>query len=198
MNRKPILLLDVDGVVANFSKFYIDIAKTIVKRDLPSEHQLTSRNAGKALGLSMRERSHIEMILHAPGKNQEMEPYHDSVLHIQHLFTKADVLFVTQPMETSPTWVYDRKLWLIKLFGINNVRVINTYYKEYTHGDIFVDDKPSNIIKWENFAHTSDERSGLLWAHTYNHPNICPEAADLVRVSHWNEVVTVVDAWRAE
>jgi 5'(3')-deoxyribonucleotidase len=62
---------------------------------------------------------------------------------------KADgheIVFVTRPFESSPTWAHDRQAWLLETFG--HAKVVHTAHKELVKGDILIEDSVENLVSW--------------------------------------------------
>lgn len=59
------------------------------------------------------------------------------------------VKFLTAPYYWSKTWCYDRLLWLKTHFGIDEADLIFAKDKSLVFGDVFVDDKISNVESWQ-------------------------------------------------
>lgn len=60
-----------------------------------------------------------------------------------------EVMWVTAPFHESKTWCYDRLQWLKQNFNASSKDVIFASNKSPVNGDVFVDDKPSNVIEWQ-------------------------------------------------
>lgn len=155
------ILLDVDGVVADFVGSFRAEAQKLYEHDLAnglgaewaeyatSTGKPTDWDLRKSLGLTTAQESRVWEAVCKPGFATTLETLpkaKEAVL----LFKKLglDVVFLTAPCPGSPTWAYDRKQWLEQHFG-TPVRVISTHEKECVYGDIFVDDKLANIEVWK-------------------------------------------------
>lgn len=170
-----ILLLDVDGVVANFGQYYLDI----VESKLGYKYNildLVEWNYSDVMNLSKYEIEIIEHELHLPGCASRLEPHEGAVLGVLSLLEVCDVRFVTAPLRGNPTWVYDRNSWLRGYFGSEVAdRTIYAQDKSLVYGDIFVDDKVSNLLGW---------RFGvpIIWDQVYN------RGCEFRRMSDWDEL----------
>jgi hypothetical protein len=86
-----------------------------------------------------------------------------------------DVYAVTAPLGSSPTWAYDRERWLKDDLRFAGNRVVHAADKAVVGGDMFVDDKPSNVADWAK-AHPG--RLAVLWRATYNRGFEWPHVAE--------------------
>lgn len=201
---KPTVLLDVDGVIANF----IDATLELLRRDHRVMCTDDSRNwpcwsmadaifrqwpkdADCYWGLPPKISVEESTRLLSDVWNSErfatgIRPYEGAIEGVLALMEIADVYFVTSPIWTSKTWTYDRALWLRDHLGIDNRRIIFTSSKHLVHGDIFVDDKPETVEKWRQ--HNSPAYA-VVWDQPYNqgHPEL------LIRTSDWGTIRRYVE-----
>lgn len=187
---KPTLLLDVDGVIADFPQHYRNLAQSICDRTLPALSECRVWRMSEALGLSERETKRVDMMLQRPQTAYELEPMAGAVPSVRALTKCADVYFVTSPIELSPTWCYDRTNWLVRQFGAEiGERVVHTYYKYLVHGDVFVDDKVSNVAAWQ--ARWKD-KAGVAWAAPFNENDPLLDVHGIRRTGDWDDVFSLL------
>lgn len=179
MQKRRRVLLDVDGVIANFGKYYLSIvAKRLGLYFMESE--ITKWDVGEAIGLTDAQRDLVHEELYAPGAAFALEPYPSAIQGVKNLAKIADVYFVTSPLDENPTWVYDRKRWLNRYFGEELARrQVSTADKFPIYGDVFVDDKPRNIEEWKAEWPYS---LAILWSMPYNQEAVC------LKASTWTEI----------
>src|SRR6266852_1111482 len=77
--------------------------------------------------------------------------------------TRGRVVALTSPLDSSPTWAYDREAWLVAKLGFSLKDVVSARDKSLVPG-ILVDDKPS---------HVDARKSSYLLDTTYN-KGACP------------------------
>lgn len=143
-----IVLLDVDGVIANFDLFLQKCIVEVVKEP-KSEKELSSF-----------QRARVWKRVLTPGRlytDVEEIPY--AVQGVKALAKVSDVYFCTSPMKV-PNWCFDRQNWLKDRFGALAGKIVFTKHKFLVHGDILVDDKVKNIDSWQE-AHPNGR--GILW-----------------------------------
>lgn len=161
--HKPRVLLDVDGVLADFltPSFAILNAITGLKHkpedlrewDLFSLYPRTAESA-------------FYDECNAPGLCAGLPIIPGAQAFVASLLQFADVYVVTSPMNHNRTWAWEREQWLQKHFDIPAKKVVHTSAKYLCLGDVLIDDKPSNIEAWER-AH-GPKGIGLLWDAPYN------------------------------
>ncbi len=169
MKIKPIVLCDVDGVITNFTQFYIDCAEhvgVIPKGHVKPGWKPDQWNIGKALRLTrdgraavwgrMRERNVASLIELYPGAKEG----------VSDLMQSADVYFPTQPIYESPTWEYDRYHWFKQHFSEAVAeRLIFTKDKSILFGHVMIDDKPEHLVNWKRRWGSG---TAVLWPQPYN------------------------------
>lgn len=179
------LLLDVDGVLANFVESYLDLVAIVTGRRYQPE-QVTQFDIGGSLGLTPAESSEVKRLL---GESQGFclalrmyEGAQDGVARLQQL---ADVYIVTSPWNSCPTWTHEREAWLKKHFKIPHSRITHTSAKYLCRGDVFVDDKVDAVIKWQSEHPTA---LGVVWDTPHNQL----DSYDGVRTSDWGMLARLI------
>lgn len=181
MKEKPIVLLDVDGVLADFESAFLHVARAVTQRQIvrdPTHWDMT-----RQCGLGPDEAREVWDVIHQSRLARDLEPYPVAIESVRILAEIASVYFVTSPMEENMTWAHDRALWLKSHFGDLGQNVISTSKKYRIHGHILVDDKPSHVEQW---SETHVDSSGFLWNRPYN------VEADLPRLRSWRDLHEVV------
>ena len=69
---------------------------------------------------------------------------------IAYLRSIGDVVWVTAPNHLCPTWDHERRQWLKRHFESPPKDVIFCDDKGLVKGDVFIDDKPENIRRWQS------------------------------------------------
>lgn len=122
---KPILYIDLDGVVANFEL----AMQTHPLRDVtPYDLQPDT----------------------IPGIFRELKPIRDAISSVNKILQsdQYEVYFLsTAPWNNPSAWT-DKRLWLEDHFGEKiNRRLILTHRKDLIKGDFLIDDRPNNGAK---------------------------------------------------
>ena len=180
MKPEPIILLDVDGVVADFASAFLDVYYQLTNIRRWAD-EVTDWDICRALGISKDLEREIYKAIEGPGfAYQAITPYREAPIGIQSLRKVAEPYWVTSPIH-SQTWMYDRTEWLRRYFQVEPGRVIHCSAKELLRGDMLVDDKLENIDRWRG---ANPHGLGLLWSAPYNQGR-----SDLVRVHTWDQVI---------
>lgn len=170
------ILLDLDGVCCNWSGAVsdvvfrhtgepLDLSKWFERKDLPKEVR----------GKVMAE-------IAGPGFCFKFDPLPGAKEAVDELRAAGcDVQFVTSLWDC-PTWVYDRNRWLRKHgFCAAPSGVTYTKDKWVVYGDIFVDDKVSNVLAWRK---AWPGHMGIVWAQPWNADYEGP-----LRFNNWRDLV---------
>lgn len=185
----PRVLVDVDGVAANFQLRFVEIATELLGRYFDPEHAMSAWDVEKALGLTEEETQAVYEVVNSPGFVMSIPEMYGAVEGITTLSKIADVYFVTRPAAKSPTWAFERTNWLIDKFGKKlGQKVVSTGEKHVVYGDIFIDDKEKHVKDWsKGMAEIGNTTArALLWAWPFN------EGSEFARVSSWKDVHDMV------
>lgn len=134
--QKPILLIDMDGVIADFKKAIID-SKIISEKEFNNQ-SIASENIVE------------NYCMHNPKIFETLEPIKGAINSINTLFNYYDIYFCSTPMYAVPESYKSKRIWLEKHFGEKaKKRLILTHRKDLIKGDILIDDRKVNGV--ENF-----------------------------------------------
>jgi len=118
---KKILLIDMDGVVADFDKGAIDWAKNIGITDQEFKDKKMYRQAGFYL---------------------DLKPMPGALEAIQKLEPNFEIRFVSAPSWNNPHSFTEKRLWIEKYFGNwSEKRMDLTFRKDLFMGHYLVDDR---------------------------------------------------------
>lgn len=188
---KPIVLMDVDGVVADFVDMYLRWAPHVQSCSLdgriPAQRyaeDVTSWNIAASIGLTEIEERRLYQAFADHRLCRELKPYPDAIEQVNRLRESCDVVFVTSPLQTVPTWAHDRDWWLRKHLG-DNIKVVHTKHKQYVQGDWLIDDGPHNLNAWAlaNDNYDLDVEYALCIARPWNR-QVCPRYTLNEAVNH--------------
>ena len=161
---RPIILLDVDGVVADFEGA---VRRTVAEigyvMAVPTEWNFTLKFPAEVSDHYLNRAS-------LPGWCSTIDPYPGAERFVAELRTLGDVVAVTAPLGCCPTWESERREWL-RCRGIHDV--VSTRRKDLVYGDVLIEDKVENLRTWwERWAVKPNRRRvsdmGILVQHTYN------------------------------
>ena len=152
MSARKIVLIDMDGVLANFDKtcleeyrrLYPDLPYISLERTAEGPNRegwcdkqyetLFGKEAGDA----------IYKIFKTEGFFAKIEPLPRAVERVKKLLhdNRFKVFFCTSPLLANPTCASDKCQWISRVFGPQAARkMIITGDKTLVHGDILIDDK---------------------------------------------------------
>lgn len=185
--RPPRILLDVDGPL---TLGFLDLTCAIL-RGLGMKHaypyvvdrwdMFAALRAPPDIEAAARER------LRRPGVASSFSARAGAREFVAELQTWADVWAVTSPLRGSPTWAYEREVWLAESVGIPAKRMISIDEKHAVRGDALVEDKCANLIAW-----SAENPGGLcvFWReHTSREPWEGPSAGNYKELRAWLEAL---------
>lgn len=203
-HREMPVLIDVDGVIANFcgavalyieDKFNLKIDQSKIYGDVRNE----------AGGLWDDE---CEAFIRSDGFALNLEEFPGAVDAVKEIMEKHEVVFVTSPYGESKTWCYDRYNWLNERFDITRDDIIFCRDKRFVQGVSLIDDRFENIQDWARF----NNRMGILFDRPWNkkeqdelseyrHKNtfIVPESDSedvgygFFSISDWRHIIELLD-----
>lgn len=146
VNMKPRVLLDCDGVLADFHTPCLEIINEITGQN-HSLKEINDWNIFDSFGIDGDTRAKVYERMNAPGWCSRLKPYPGSIDGVAALRDIADVYVVTAPMQ-GETWHRERERWLWDHFGLEEKRVVHTSSKHLVHGDVLIDDKDDNLVAW--------------------------------------------------
>ena len=178
---RPRVLLDVDGVLADFLTPALAFVKGVTGKTYQAA-DMTTWDIFEIIGKEW-EQPFFEAC-NRPGFAASLDVYPGAQEGVARLQEVAEVYIVTSPLNHNPTWTHEREGWLLRHFGIPSNRVVHTSAKYLCVGDALVDDRPLNIRRW-NEEHPTG--AGLLWDASWNRSDKVG-----VRVRGWSELVNLV------
>lgn len=180
---RPVILVDVDGVLANFIEANLRTLRTL---GVHREHDdVTTFDLEDCLNLTAEQRARMKARWSEPGFCAAIPEYPGSRDAIEALRVVGDVYAVTAPMWSSLTWQGERAAWLVERFGFTHKQIVSTPAKHLVRGDLFIDDKTSTVETWQQAWPTC---AAVLWRQAYNanapgpfalHTSSWPKAVDL-------------------
>ena len=177
MKKKHVILLDCDGVLADFTTIALDLIEQETGRRY-TEKEIPRWDIFESMGFPELWTA-FGVKAAQPGFCFGMKPYPKAKAAVKKLSEHYDVVIVTAPVD-APPWMYERAHWLGEHFEMSRKKVIFAHEKQLVHGDCFVDDKPANVIAW---AEAHPDGVAVLWDHPYNRSVELPEG--IIRTSDW-------------
>jgi len=143
------VLLDVDGVLANFIGRVCEVASSITGR-VHKPEDIKQFNFATELGLTPEQKREAHAFIEQPGFWRNLDPYPDAIEGVRRLQNLRDVevVIVTSPWNSCRTWLYEREGWLKEHFGIHHGDIIPTSRKHMVCGAMLIDDKTETLHAW--------------------------------------------------
>lgn len=183
------LLLDCDGVLGDMLERALEIINKLNGYATPKS-SVTDWAFTKLLKDAKLDDAFWEE-MNAPGFVYNINPFPEAQKAVAILKEYMQVTVVTSYSRSSQTWVYDRDRWLREHFNIYRSQIIHASRKHLIEGDIFVDDKMSNVLYW---AEKHPYGKGVLWAHPYNEDAKISQCPNVVRMSSWDELIKLCES----
>lgn len=176
------VLLDVDGVLADWLRFYVEQVNRICGTNFKQE-DAKSWDVEEAFDISGQKRKQVHQIISRPGSCYGLQAIPGALEGVNWLrdIPEVRIAYVTAPWNSSTTWAYERREWLKdKGFLQPEDSLVFTRDKYLVAGSVFIDDKPANVEAWQK---ANPNGSGLVWSQPYNY------VSDLPRLRNWEELV---------
>ena len=192
---KPTVLLDVDGVLADFVAAALNYVEAITGKVIDPKTITTWEVFDSLPDLKWCKEGVWDHIT-APGGCSSIPIIPGAQLGVEALQRVANVVIVTSPMPTGRTWVYERERWLANHFNIYRKNIIHASDKSRVHGDLFIDDKLEHLQAWQKYWIDQEHYDcvPLLWS--------TPRTATanttdgITVVSKWDEVLACVECMK--
>jgi 5'(3')-deoxyribonucleotidase len=141
------LLLDVDGILGNFVDPALDEVAALT--GLRHQHDdVTKWDIMECLGIPDDVADAAYARMKREGFCASIPVYPGAQDGVELLRSVCNIYIVTSPLG-GPYWSHEREAWLWEHFRIPGKTVISTAAKYKCVGDVFVDDKNSNLQKWQ-------------------------------------------------
>jgi 5'(3')-deoxyribonucleotidase len=191
VNQK-IFLIDCDEILADFSKAVIALATHTFGSEMPEipDNEWDIFNA-----FDDEQKAFLDDRISRKGFCADLPICDGAQQGVQRIRnTGCELVCVTTPWK-SPTWAYERQLWLTEHFNLDRDHTVFTKRKDLVRGDFFLDDRPKHVLAHPDLA--------MLWSTPYNKtPAACAENDPRIdfyrrctyhRVNGWDQVIHRVE-----
>lgn len=183
---KPLVLLDIDGVSANFSA----VALTAIYEETGlhyTEDEIVDWDIMKSLGIEDDVAKRIYKNMEVKGLCAGIPVYEGARICIERIRDIADVWAVTHPFG-GEHWMHERDAWCVKHLGFHkdDVQHIRSKAKHRMSADVLVEDKVSTLMQWREF---NPNGTGILFQRRYN----MNDGWDGFAADNWAGIVTLIE-----
>lgn len=173
------VLMDVDGVVCNYTRRFLDCA-TLITGKTYAEDQVTDWELRDVLQLTEAQEKAALLEL---AVRLDFDEYPGAVEGIKLLQDDDhEVVFVTADHRDVLDWGRQRDKWLKARFPF--LPVVHTKDKWVVSGACLIDDKPDNVERW---LIRNRPGFGVVWAQPWNYASHRLDRR-MCRTSDWNVV----------
>lgn len=182
------ILVDVDGVVADYLTHFLKVASHVLQKDFAGT-LVDEWDISKALKITKAEEDAVYHYVAQPGFARALLPIPGAVEAVKQLHAEGHTItFVTSPIRSSPTWDFDRRMWLYDHFGENLIDdIVYARRKHRVIGDVLIDDRCKNIRSW---ARAHPNGLALLFAPRAKDPR--PQSDNISTVADWGAVLNIL------
>lgn len=182
---RPITLVDVDDVLADFATPAIDLMCEVLERPWTLDEAVPGEwDIFKVL--DVEQRAKIQARINDAEWLWQLKPTEGGPEFIEELRGLSEVFVLTSAIDSASV----RVPWLREHYGFDTDHLIFTRAKHMVMGDFFLDDHPGNIHRWKEHHF---EGHSMLWTAKNNihlvHGN------ENVRVFGWADVIDRVRNW---
>lgn len=145
---KPRILLDVDGIFADFVTPCLDAIHAHTGKRF-NHDDLTSWDIMESCDIDLETSKAIYKSMQVPGLCKSLPAYPGAREGVDSLREWADVWAVTSPFG-GDHWMHERDAWLVENMGFVKYDVLHVRgeRKHGVFGDAFVEDKTSTLLEW--------------------------------------------------
>jgi len=186
---RPRVLLDVDGVLANF----LEPCLALINDMWGTDYKLAPLHAWNLfdhLKVPKELEDDVYYRMKKEGWCESIPVYPGAVEGVAELRRIADVHICTSPMG-GRHWVHERNLWLDKHFGFKARDITHTSAKYICKANALIDDKIENLMVWNDHH---PRGSALCWNQVSNTYFSYPGT----RINSWSELagfVSCLEEW---
>jgi 5'(3')-deoxyribonucleotidase len=147
---KPRILIDVDGVFADFLTPCLDAVHAVTGRR-HSPNEVSEWDIMKALGIDEETGRKVYKSMEVPGLCASIPAYDGAREGVERLRSWAEVWAVTSPFG-GEHWMHERDAWLVKNMGFvkRDVLHVRGERKHGVYGHALVEDKVATLRAWRD------------------------------------------------
>lgn len=193
-----ILAIDVDGVCAEFHPAYTKTASIVLNKEFYGPIYGDSWHIEETLGLTPDEADKVWGTVNAPDYAASLASVEHAKEVIHRLAARHQVVFVTSPLKTSPTWHFDRRKWLTENYGDVVHHYISTSSKFFVDADILIEDHTGHANDWleQRQSRGNHDAFAIIYARPYNTEGLKMKFNDRTkRLDGWLAIEEFIVTW---
>lgn len=167
----PIVLCDVDGIVARFGDHVRETARAyLAQRSAQNRMEIQALIDGPEVGdVIDRLLDYLAPIVTAPGWCASMPVDEEGANYVRGWrVAGAHVLFTTAPFPSCPTWEHERRGWLERKLEARPGDVLSGSAKEHVDGIVIIEDRSVPLRAWNRRRTCRGRQPGVLVAREWN------------------------------
>lgn len=185
------ILLDCDGVLSNYVEHLIfELNAAMGTNHTPGD--VYEWEVYDALEVPENIRARMELLVQQPGFCAGLPEIPVAAEAMKCLRASGHSLYCVTAPFIGNNWMHERRDWLRRHMGFHRKQVIFCYDKEVTQGDVLIDDKVDNLLKW---SATNPEGTAILFEQPWNRND---PHWDGIRVDNWPDLVALLDGYDDE
>lgn len=161
---RPLFALDVDGVLADFVGRLCERIREraswcpIFPHDVV-HWELSKCMSSEAFKVAMQ-------VMNEPGFAYSLDVYDGARELVDTARSLGDVVALTAPLTSSPTWIGERTNWLVEKLGFNARDIVfcPSQHKQMFSADVLVEDSSANLEAWRK------HQNSLVGCSCVDHP----------------------------
>lgn len=183
-----VILVDCDEVLTGFVPHVLNTARMYYGVDVTTE-DISSFDLFAQLGLNKKAQHNLKDEFVSKAQWWEAMPVREGAAEFVNALRDRGhgITVVSSPWVNCPGWENARRNLLKREFGISPKQFISTSDKARIRGDIFIDDKVSNVEEW---AQINEGRLAILVDQPHNREN-----TKLLRLRSFEEILQAIDTY---
>lgn len=186
------ILVDIDGVTVDLVKPILDrvngqFTTNFKHSDIRTWDFFSSKSTYNLL--TEDQKAFVREIMCEPKFASNVELIPGVVEALQNLKDRrCDITFLTAPWKESPTWIDDRRDFIVSKLGHISQDIIFSWNKEETPGDMLIDDNPAFLRLWlhKNYKSHKWYDQVLLFNQPWNEDN---NIDNFTVMNGWNDPI---------
>lgn len=151
------IIIDCDGVLADFVTVARGVAKDLLNKDVPhhdGEWDVLRNHLNKEEVSII-----LNYIANKPGMVRGLRKFDYADNLIEMLRCRGELVACTSVL-CGKCFAGERIEWLKEELGFDRTDIILAHKKYLVTGDVFIDDKPDNVVRW---AETFPKGMAVMW-----------------------------------